>query len=145
MTKTHSSDKVVISPSDLERLIKSAETIIDYSPLGNEPDTTGVLKPFADKLLTIPPNKTADPFKLAAELRNKYSEHSSVVVLVPGQKFDQHGNRHGRGGGWYDRFLSAIPQPWIKVGICQPPQLSETKLETNPWDIEMDCIFVLTQ
>jgi 5,10-methenyltetrahydrofolate synthetase len=39
------------------------------------------------------------------------------VVLVPGLVFDQHGNRLGRGKGYYDALLSQLPVGTVRVGV----------------------------
>ena len=60
---------------------------------------------------------------------------STDVILVPGIAFDKEGNRLGRGKGYYDRLLQAMPNT-IKIGICFPFQLLPA-IPTTPHDIKM--------
>jgi 5-formyltetrahydrofolate cyclo-ligase len=61
------------------------------------------------------------------------------LVLVPGTAFDLHGNRLGRGRGFYDRLLEKASG--VKCGICYDLQLLEN-IPTEPHDAKVD--FVLT-
>ena len=60
----------------------------------------------------------------------------SIVIVVPGMAFDRQGHRLGRGKGYYDRFLSRIPNIY-KIGVCFPFQLID-KVPSEPTDILVD-------
>lgn len=68
------------------------------------------------------------------------------AIIVPGLAFDRQGHRLGRGGGFYDAFLSRIdrrfendvPRP-VVVGVCFGCQLVE-KVPTFPHDQRMDVV-----
>lgn len=60
------------------------------------------------------------------------------VLLIPGIAFDKQRNRLGRGGGFYDRYLTANSNI-IKIGICK----YECLLDLIPYskqDVRMDYI-----
>lgn len=61
------------------------------------------------------------------------------LVLVPGLAFDLHGNRLGRGRGFYDQLLQTVSG--VKCGVCYDIQLRES-IPTEPHDAKVD--FVLT-
>jgi 5-formyltetrahydrofolate cyclo-ligase len=61
------------------------------------------------------------------------------LVLVPGMAFDPHGNRLGRGRGFYDRLLQSVSG--VKCGVCYDIQLLES-IPTESHDAKVD--FVLT-
>lgn len=64
------------------------------------------------------------------------ASHSSI--LVPGLVFDNAGNRLGRGGGFYDRFLGHGPyQRARKIGIGLSLQFVEA-IPIEDHDIEMN-------
>ncbi len=53
------------------------------------------------------------------------------LILVPGVAFDRQGRRLGRGGGYFDRFLSEVPAAIPRVGLAFHFQL----LKKIPWEI----------
>ncbi len=60
------------------------------------------------------------------------------LILVPLLAFDKYGNRIGRGGGYYDKFLKNYNKKIIGVGL--DIQLYKKKLPTNPHDIKLPII-----
>lgn len=107
------------------------DSVIAYLPIDDEPDY---------RLLGLPTPVYIVPARgdndCAAAMRDaRASVHGEVCVLVPGRAFDMTGTRHGRGGGWYDRFLARAPRDWITIGVTTPGRLSTTPLERKEHDI----------
>lgn len=61
------------------------------------------------------------------------------LMLVPGVVFDQHCHRIGRGGGYYDKFLSQHPLT-KKIGVCYDFQLKKHDLPHTLRDRKVDRI-----
>lgn len=114
-----------------------------YAPFGDEVDFTNPSFPLgisADAIV-VPNDKNSDPFVWAALCVNHFKEVDQCI-LVPGRKFDVYGTRHGRGHGWYDRFLSCLPREWIRIGITTESDLSFARLSRQSWDEPMDWLLV---
>jgi len=117
----------------------SCEVVVSYIPIENEPNPSFLNQYFPPPEFVIPPQKDADSFKIAEDLRQRFKE-KQVCILVPGTVFDEYGTRHGRGRGWYDRFLSHTPRAWIRIGMATPSTFSKKMLVRKPWDEPMDWI-----
>ena len=64
------------------------------------------------------------------------------VVLVPGVAFTRNGHRLGRGGGYYDRLLSTLPENVIRIGVCHEIQVVE-EIPLEAHDAVMDEILII--
>lgn len=64
------------------------------------------------------------------------------LVLVPGEVFDLHGSRIGKGGGFYDRWLASRSDV-VATGCCWDVQVHPGRLPTEPHDAPM--IHLLTE
>lgn len=118
------------------------EAAILYEPLKNEIDfnvSSFPLKIPANQLI-LPNIKNSDPFAWAEKCVARFQV--KTLVLIPGVQFDEYGTRHGKGGGWYDRFISKLPSTWIKIGIADNKQFSSAKLLRNIWDEPVDWVLV---
>lgn len=58
------------------------------------------------------------------------------VAIIPGMAFDKEGHRLGRGKGYYDRFLSAVPNLY-KIGVCFSWQIVDS-VPCDAHDVVMD-------
>ncbi len=61
------------------------------------------------------------------------------LVLVPGEIFDLHGGRIGKGGGYYDRWLTLKPLV-KKVGVAWDAQVHPGKLPQSAHDQQMNAL-----
>ncbi len=133
---------------------QNAQTVLLYYPIHNEVDLRPLLEKYAGqktflfpvthrRSLTIHPydgeemmgkGRFGVPEPQTAEYKGKID-----VILVPGVVFDQHCNRIGRGGGYYDKFLSKQSSA-KKVGVCYSFQLKKHSIPHHVWDVKMDCV-----
>jgi 5-formyltetrahydrofolate cyclo-ligase len=61
------------------------------------------------------------------------------LVIVPALAFDRAGNRLGRGGGFYDRFLARPGLGASKIGLAFDEQIVDT-IPVGPNDIPVDIV-----
>jgi 5-formyltetrahydrofolate cyclo-ligase len=145
----------------LKTQMPSAHTILFFAPLPDELDVWPVLElslalgttcalPFFDAEKKIYVAKEIK--KLATDIvigkfgvREPAASCTEIpwdrfdLMLVPGLAFDPHGNRLGRGQGFYDRILQSVSG--IKCGVCYDLQLVDA-VPVEPHDVRVD--FVLT-
>ena len=137
--------------------IQEEDTILMYHSLPDEVDTHSAL----DKLLAMGkkvllPKVISDTEMTIHEYTGKDSLQPSEpygilepttpelsiincqlsIAIVPGMAFDRQGHRLGRGKGYYDRFLSRIPNIY-KIGVCFPFQMLES-IPSESTDVVMD-------
>lgn len=131
---------------------QQAKTVMLYHALPDELDTRMLLE--CDKHIVLPVVE-GDDLKLKEYRGNslrkgalgilepdseQYFDQLDVIdiVIVPGVAFTSHGKRLGRGKGYYDRFLSKVPQAY-KIGICYQQQLI-ADIPTDSYDQLMDLV-----
>lgn len=140
--------------------VMSATTIMLYSSLSDEVDThrlidilskegKTVLLPVVTDDATMELRQYHDErdmkegaFGIMEPTGEVFSRYDSIdTAVVPGMAFDAEGNRLGRGKGYYDRFLSRMPQVY-KIGICFPFQMVESVPHAET-DIKMNKVISL--
>ena len=69
-----------------------------------------------------------------------------AVLLMPLVAFDDHGNRLGMGGGYYDRLLGSVANESrpLLVGVAHAVQRSATPLPSADWDVPLDAAMTET-
>ena len=133
-----------------------AERVMLYSALPDEVQTQAFLEKWHLKKQIILPTVAGDDIIPVAyekdtdfavgdfnilEPQNEPYKGGFDLIIVPGVAFDRHGNRLGRGRGYYDRFLSQHLD--VKcIGICFDFQLVD-EIPTEPFDIRMDEVITL--
>ncbi|HEX5607223.1 MAG TPA: 5-formyltetrahydrofolate cyclo-ligase [Candidatus Binatia bacterium] len=137
-----------------------------YSPIDSEVETQAILAhALASKKAVyyprIDPDNSAWFFQIGAETHVRpgrfgidepagglplpvYAQDSRehTLIFVPGLGFDIGGHRLGRGGGAYDRMLTALKRQAISVGLAFELQILE-RLPTDEWDQKIH--YVITE
>lgn len=134
----------MINDVDFKNILNGFPISIRYEPIEGEIDYLELelfSKTHPKAIIILPKNPDMDPLSCALDCISKYGS-DQAHILIPGQMFDIKGTRHGRGRGWYDRFLSKVPRNWLRIGICDESSFSESPIERKEWDEPMDLIFV---
>lgn len=136
-------------------LYENADCLMLYMPLGNETDTSEIIKAaFMDGKKVIFPTTDAK----SGEITAYYADENTMfakgafsvyeptnaekadlteidVVIVPGIAFDRSGARVGFGKGCYDRFLKEVKA--LKIGFCYEFQICD-KIVGDEHDVSMN-------
>jgi|GEM_PF-5832878 len=67
------------------------------------------------------------------------------VVIVPGLLFGSGGERLGRGKGFYDHFLAAVPNGVVKIGVVKSAAHLVSGIPMESHDVLMDYLVVENQ
>ena len=137
--------------------VQEADTILMYHSLPDEVDTHSALdqllamgkkvllpKVVSDTEMTIHEYtgqnslKPSEPYGILEPTTPELSiiNCQLSIAIVPGMAFDKQGHRLGRGKGYYDRFLSQIPNIY-KIGVCFTFQMLES-IPSESTDVVMD-------
>ena len=148
-----SSDQVVALIEQLPAF-QAAQTVLIYYPTRNEIDVLSLIKKHKrTKTFLFPVVKgrsmDACPYEGNEKMhRGKYNipEPTTApyagkidLTIVPGLAFDAKGNRLGRGGGYYDRFISATKSQSLLVGVGYDFQMVDS-VPTNLFDKHMNYV-----
>lgn len=147
----------IMSSLLLHSQIQKADYVLMYHSLPDEVDTHSALdqllamgkkvllpKVVSDTEMTIHEYtgqnslKPSEPYGILEPTTSELSITNCQlsIAIVPGMAFDKQGHRIGRGKGYYDRFLSQIPNIY-KIGVCFPFQMLES-IPSESTDVVMD-------
>ena len=80
-----------------------------------------------------------EAFGILEPVGELYTDYDAIdLIVVPGVAFDRHGNRLGRGRGYYDKILKET-RGARKVGICFGFQFVE-EVPVDELDVRMDLV-----
>jgi 5-formyltetrahydrofolate cyclo-ligase len=128
------------------KMYRRAKTLLCYVAFDGEVETRAILRRALDdgKRVAVPVTVPSTKRLLAVEIRDPDRDldvkgHFGIphpartgrripkakldLVLMPGVAFDRRGHRLGRGGGYFDRFLSRLPSRARRVGLAFEFQL----------------------
>lgn len=151
------SELKALSSTIMEKLkdnvvLKCAKTVLLYYSLPDEVFTHDFVEKWSKEKTILLPVVKGDELEIrvyaGSECMQKgsfnidepqgeaYNDLISIdAAVIPGVSFDRHGNRLGRGKGFYDRFLKKLNT--FKIGVCFGFQLSE-EIPHSEHDVAMD-------
>lgn len=144
----------VINQLSQSSLFQKAKTVMIYYPIQNEINLLSLFELYPDKTFLLPvthhksievrqytgqDNLSKGKFGIPEPTTPQYKGKIDLII-VPGVAFDHHGYRLGRGGGYYDRFLSSLKRS-KRIGVGYGFQLI-THVPHNRHDQKMDEVIV---
>ena len=154
MTPEEVAEQSAMIIAQLEQMsaFREAKTVLLYYPIHNEVDLRPLLTKYAgEKLFLLPvthrhsmevrPYDGEDMMRKGhfgvPEPQTATYKGAIDLILVPGVVFDHHRHRIGRGGGYYDKFLSRHLHA-KKVGVCYSFQLKKHEIPHMIREPKMD-------
>ena len=141
----------------LRQLLKDATTVMLYYPLSDEVDIRVLIDELVGQGRTVLlPRVTGDTtmelrrysgeadlcegaFGIMEPVGEVFTDYDNIdVAVIPAMAYDADGHRLGRGRGYYDRFLAAVPSIY-KIGVCFDFQrVLEVPVDT--FDVSVDIV-----
>lgn len=104
------------------------------------PEGTLRFAPWSPRIDLVP-NRYGIP-EPSTDLKDCLAIDQLDLALIPLLAFDEHGNRLGMGGGWYDRSLAyrlkGPAKPFL-VGVAYSFQQVDA-VPAEPWDVPLDAV-----
>ena len=133
-------------------VLKCAKPVLLYYSLPDEVFTHEFVEKWSKEKTILLPVVKGDELEIRVYAGSEYMQKGSFNIdepqgeayndlisidaaVIPGVSFDRHGNRLGRGKGFYDRFLKKLNT--FKIGVCFGFQLSE-EIPHGEYDVAMD-------
>ncbi len=139
--------------SQYEKFV-NAKTVVFYWSMESELNTTEFIESVKNTKKVLLPvvvgnnlilrsfdgkdKMVAEPvFGIFEPVGDEFKAYNKIdFVIVPGMAFDKKGNRMGRGKGFYDKFLTQIPNA-TKIGVCFSHQIVDD-VPSEPHDVKLD-------
>lgn len=118
-------------------LFRAAHTVLLYSSLPDEVDTHTFIRRWEGRKRILLPVVVSDSelelrvytgsgnmrrgaFNIDEPAGAAFTDYGSIdLAVIPGVAFDRHGNRLGRGRGYYDRLLARLGRAGVPtIGVC---------------------------
>ena len=149
----------IIAQIEQMSVFQNAKTVMVYYPIHNEVDLRPLVNKYMDQKTFLFPvthrhSMEVRPYdgeemmmkgRFGVPEPQTETYHGRIdLILVPGVLFDHHRYRIGRGGGYYDRFLSHHSRA-VKIGVGYAFQPKSHSLPHNWFDYKLDRIVTPNQ
>ena len=147
-----SDSEKIISQIEQMSAFRNAKTVLIYYPVHNEVDLRPLLAKYGDQKtflfpvthrhsMEVRPYDGEDMMRKGRlgvpEPQTETFKGHIDLIFVPGVVFDHHCHRIGRGGGYYDKFLSRQLMS-TKIGVCYGFQLKKHTIPHSWKDQKME-------
>ena len=154
MSKEEVADQSARIISQIEEMsaFREAKTVLMYYPIHNEVDLRPLLEKYRDQKtflfpvthrhsMEVRPYDGEDMMRKGRygvpEPQTQTYKGPIDIIFVPGVVFDHHRHRIGRGGGYFDKYLTKHPAS-KKIGVCYTFQLKKHSIPHTFLDHKVD-------